>query len=128
MFWAREGLHWGGRVPWGLSHFSGGAVNKHQEKNASEIDMDHMDWGMQQTTVGRCAFCPEFFIEGTGAEVRQALADHRARWHPEAQQHTRRRRQKRGDGSLYPIKQALSEQELAELEDERQRRMRLLGI
>jgi len=47
---------------------------------------------LEQHNVGRCAWCPSFVVEGTLAETREALRQHRARIHPDIQprKHVRR--------------------------------------
>lgn len=47
---------------------------------------------LEQPNVGRCAWCPDFVVEGTLAETRAALLTHRLKHHPEAKprKHARR--------------------------------------
>lgn len=46
-------------------------------------------------TVGRCAWCPSFVVEGTLAETRDLLLAHRLEHHPEIQPGNLRKHKKR---------------------------------
>lgn len=82
-------------------------------------------WSLTQPAVGRCLFCPEWSVTGTSEEVNGHLAEHRAQEHPETIGYRRRRR--RGSGKLN-FRQTLTDEQNDEIEAERRRRMRLLGI
>lgn len=75
------------------------------------------------TTVGYCAFCPEWRIQGTAEEVASGSREHRMSEHPDLPPPTRRRR-----ANLKNWRATLNEEETLEVERERSSRMRLLGI
>jgi hypothetical protein len=87
---------------------------------------DLQDWAMRQPEVGRCLFCPEWVVEGTADEINLLLLEHRNQHHPEVCEGRRRRRPSRG--LLLSFRQKLNEEQSEEIQIERSRRMRLLGI
>lgn len=83
---------------------------------------DLLEWALAQDETARCMFCPDWLESGTAKEVHEAQRAHRQASHPELKQ---RRRQR---GGLRKFRTNLSEEQTAELAEERERRMRLLGI
>jgi hypothetical protein len=73
---------------------------------------------------GYCAFCPDECFEGTAAEVADLAREHRAQAHPELLNWRRKGRR----ANLAAWRTTLNEQEAEDIEVERTRRMRLLGI
>ena len=74
-----------------------------------------------QPMLGGCALCPEWQAEGTAKEVREAQARHRQERHPE----TFRRKSK---SRKSPYSRHMTAEREAEIEEDRKRRMRELGI
>lgn len=86
--------------------------------------MPEMDpWGQELHTVGYCAFCPDWKIEGTAGEVSARCKEHRDELHPDLPPPTRRRR-----ANLRNWRATLNPSEVLEVDKERARRLRLLGI
>ncbi len=81
------------------------------------------DWGLDMPTVGYCAFCPDWKIEGTALEVTEICREHRAELHADLPPPTRRRR-----ANLRNWRATLNPEETLEVDRERARRLRLLGI
>lgn len=69
-----------------------------------------------------CALCPEWRAEGTSAEARAAAEAHRAEEHPEIINKRKIVRKRRS------FSQSMTEERQAEIEEERRKRMRALGI
>lgn len=69
-----------------------------------------------------CALCPEFMAEGTAEETRAASAEHRSEAHPELTNKRRIVRKRRS------FSQSMTEEREAEIEEERRKRMRALGM
>lgn len=80
-------------------------------------------WGQDSLMTSYCAFCPGLKFEGTAREVAELCREHRAQEHPDLPPPTRRRR-----ANLSGWRSRLSESEGSEIQVERTRRMRLLGI
>ena len=104
---------------------SGASFMEKEEIKGSAADL--LAWSLRQPTVGRCLFCPELEPwTGTALEVRLQAEDHRATVHPEARRSRRRR------PSSPPMRMSFNQQmdkdEETLVEDERRRRMKLLGI
>lgn len=85
---------------------------------------DLANWAQLQPTVGRCAFCPEWTVAGTAAEVRELCAAHRQEIHPELTG-VKKRRPK---ANLMRWRTVLDEDATTEIADTRSKRMKLLGI
>lgn len=81
-------------------------------------------WGQEMFMTGHCAFCPEWTVDGTAAEVAEASREHRATEHPELAGYRRPKRR----ANLAAWRTTLNEQETEDVAVERERRMRLLGI
>ena len=102
------------------------AEQKPREKSAAEEKEAHLAWSLSQPAVGGCLFCPEFHPEGTYAEIIAACAEHRAELHPELK---RKPRKRRGTVSgVMSFGQATTDEQYAEIQETREKRMRLLGI
>ena len=69
-----------------------------------------------------CALCPEWRAVGTASEARAAAEKHRAEEHPEILNKRKVVRKRRS------FSQAMTEERQAEIEEERRKRMRALGI
>ena len=80
-------------------------------------------WGQESTTVGYCAFCPKWKIEGPHSDVVARAREHRLTVHPDLHPPKRRRRP-----SLSTWRTTINKEESVEMEQERSRRLRLLGI
>jgi hypothetical protein len=93
-------------------------------ENSRHSAQDVRDWGLLQPAIGRCTFCPEWAVEGTAEEVRDAARAHRRQEHPELE-HLKKRRSKT---ALMRWRSVLDEDATAEVADVRDRRMKLLGI
>lgn len=85
---------------------------------------DLREWSLRQPATGRCAFCPEWKVEGTSREVVALAEEHRREVHPELS-HLKKRRHK---GHLMRWRSTLDEESSLEIEETRSKRMRLLGI
>lgn len=96
-------------------------------KKVTQIDQEFRAWGLAQPTVGGCLFCPDFRPTGTGIEVKEACETHRMAEHPELA-NKRRRRRPHTNPAILVFRQNLTEEESAEIDASRRRRMRLLGI
>lgn len=68
-----------------------------------------------------CAHCPEWEFEGTAEAARAASATHRREEHPGVVSITRRVTRRR-------ISERLSDEQKAEVEEERRRRLRAQGL
>ena len=76
-------------------------------------------------TLTRCAFCPEWFHIGSASEGRERATEHRLEAHPEI----RRSRRRRTSRSLLRFRSPeMHEEEVAEIEAERQKRARITGV
>lgn len=69
-----------------------------------------------------CNLCPEWKAEGTAEEAREASAAHRSALHPELANKKKVVRKRRA------FSQALTVERKEEIEEERRKRMRALGI
>ena len=96
------------------------------EKTGGQIEAEHLEWSRQQPAKGGCLFCPDFRPEGTCQEVQDACNEHRARVHPELSKKKRKRRPTYS--GILVFSQNLTEDERAEVDQNRARRLRLLGI
>jgi hypothetical protein len=96
-------------------------------KKVTQIDEEWRSWAMQQPTIGGCLFCPDFKPKGTGVEVKQASADHLATVHPELVG-KRRSKRRRSNPAVIAFRQSLTEEESEAVDEERRRRLKLLGI
>lgn len=74
-------------------------------------------------TEARCMWCEDWIVYGTAKECREASAEHRATEHPDAIQPSRRH-VKKGSWKSPP----LSKDDYEAVENERRKRMYLLGI
>ena len=83
-------------------------------------------WYQTQLMTGRCAFCPELEIVGPAQEVREQMRDHLASEHPENLRKRRSHRARRNP-AIMSFRQSLTDDEAFEIEEERRRRMKLLG-
>lgn len=81
------------------------------------------DWTQDMPVIGYCAFCPDLKFEGTASEVAELSREHRATLHPDLPPPTRRRR-----ANLRNWRATLNPSEVLEVDKERARRLRLLGI
>ena len=76
-------------------------------------------------TLTRCSFCPEWFHIGPALAGRERAAEHRLQAHPEI----RRSRRRRTSRSLLRFRSPeMHEEEVAEIEMERQKRARITGV
>jgi len=78
---------------------------------------------MQQPAVGGCLFCPGWTAQGTVEEIEELSREHRTTVHPDLKSARRRPRANLGRWRTH-----LREEDSLEVEEERRRRMRLLGI
>lgn len=69
-----------------------------------------------------CALCPEWRAEGTAEATRAASVAHRAEHHPELTNKRRIVRKRRS------FSQSMTEEREEQIEEERRKRMRALGI
>lgn len=69
-----------------------------------------------------CSLCPEWEFDGTTAEAQAEAAAHREREHPELLNRRKVVRKKR------MFSQAMTQEREAEIEEERRKRMRALGL
>lgn len=97
------------------------------ELTARELDEVHREWVDSLQMTVHCSFCPDWSATGTASEVRLVAREHRQTVHPEITIAPRRRRRPPSNPARISNR-ALSEQERDDVESERQRRMRLLGI
>lgn len=95
------------------------------EKNLTQIAWDHRAWALEQPATGSCVLCPKWRVAGTAREVAEFSKAHRELHHPDLKNSRRRRKTM---GHLLVFRQHMSEAEVDEVEVERQRRMKLLGI
>lgn len=100
-------------------------MSKAEEFNQKGSAADLEAWAQLQPAIGRCVFCPEWTIEGTVEEVRRLSVEHRKTEHPEIAKIKKRRPSK---PNLLKWKSNLDQEQTLEIKDERERRMRLLGI
>jgi hypothetical protein len=96
------------------------------ERTAGDIQAAHLAWSRAQPARGGCLFCPDFQPTGTCAEVQEACAEHRASVHPELSK--KRRRRRHTFSGLTAFSQKLTQEESEEINENRARRLRLLGI
>ena len=75
-------------------------------------------------TETRCMWCTEWSYVGTAAEGRERARKHRERKHPDAK--VSRRRRKSIPARMKQV--TMTEQDKAEIDEERRRRMFLIGI
>lgn len=80
-------------------------------------------WGQDSPITSYCSFCPDLKFEGPANEVAELCREHRAQEHPDLPPPTRRKR-----ANLAGWRSRLNEEEGAEVQVARTRRMRLLGI
>jgi len=97
-----------------------------KSKTAREIDDEHRAWALANPAIGGCLFCPKFKPRGTGAEVKELNLRHLEEKHPELVKLRRRRRPRRT--GIIAFRQSLTEDESAEIDENRAKRMKLLGI
>lgn len=97
------------------------------EKTSSEIDAEAMAVRLARPLQFSCSFCAWAF-EGPLSEGMIEASQHRALEHPDAKQHTARRR-KRPGVALHLVRHPdLNADEITEIEDERRRRAALHGV
>lgn len=95
------------------------------ELTSTQMTQNHLAWAKQQPEIGRCAFCPEYRVEGTAEEVVKLNAEHHQTAHPEKKWKPKRRGVQT---QLLVLRQNLDETEVSDIEAERRRRAKLHGV
>jgi hypothetical protein len=101
-------------------------VASRDELTATEIKKNHLEWAQKQPEIGLCVWCPDYRVEGPAEEVAQLNAVHRHGFHPELNGKRRSRRGKSNPGVAF--RQNLTPEDVEEIDADRRRRARLLGV
>jgi len=95
-------------------------VSKEATRQYLTEQLEAMDNAQQMIVY--CVHCPEWKAEGTALEARAAAEAHRTEEHPELRNSRKIVRKRRS------FSQSMTEEREAEIEEERRKRMRALGI